>query len=136
MRISREKQRKALIQQERNTHHDCIDGNETEEVKISKTQGGESQKLGQENDFDLFYPENNAAPAEELHQCNSPSNEESIPVFVWERTQKSGGSTKPKGRPRQNGASKKVRKTNDKVKETKKVILISIIKKFPWIGHV
>ncbi|GBF67270.1 DNA repair protein [Trichophyton mentagrophytes] len=120
LRISREKQRKALIQQERNTHHDCIDGNETEEVKISKTQGGESQKLGQENDFDLFYPENNAAPAEELHRCNSPSNEESIPVFVWERTQKSKESTKPKGRPRQNGASKKVRKTNDKVKETKK----------------
>ncbi|EZF53414.1 hypothetical protein H103_03696, partial [Trichophyton rubrum CBS 288.86] len=120
LRLSRVQLREALIQQERNIQHGCINGNETEDVRISMAQGGENQKPGKENDFDLFYPENNAAPAEELHRCTSPSNEESIPVFVWERTQTSKESTKPKNRSRQNRVSKKVRKTNDKVKETKK----------------
>lgn len=130
MRISRAQLREALIEQERNTQHGCIDGNETGDVGISKSQEGENQKPGKENDFDLFYPESNAAPAEELHRCTSPSNEESIPVFVWERTQKSKESTKPKNRSRQNGAPRKASKTNSKAKVTKKVILISIITHF------
>ncbi|EFE29337.1 uncharacterized protein ARB_03908 [Trichophyton benhamiae CBS 112371] len=120
LRISRAQLREALIEQERNTQHGCIDGNETGDVRISKAQEGENQKPGKENDFDLFYPESNAAPTEELHRCTSLSNEESIPVFVWERTQKSKESTKPTNRSRQNGAPRKASKTNSKAKVTKK----------------
>ncbi|EFE42712.1 hypothetical protein TRV_02526, partial [Trichophyton verrucosum HKI 0517] len=120
LRISRAQLREALIEQEHNTQHGCINGNETGDVRISKAQEGENQKPGKENDFGLFYPEDNAAPAEELHRCTSPSNEESIPVFVWEHTQKSEELTKPKNRSRQNGAPKQARKTNNKAKVTKK----------------